>query len=429
MLYRIVNTLLTTLLCGNLAFSQPSNDACISPVSLCPNQAVSGSNFGASATVCPDCEDDFNFCFSGTNSVWFRFTTNTTGGTVNIDFSNLVFNNQVSRGTQLQACIVEAVVPCDGATYTLVGNCINNASGNFTLTATGLPANTSYYIIVNGAVNGGATLPAEATFSIVGSGSGFDRLPPGISIGGPTGVICPSTLVNLTAYVDNCQDTSSFYWEVNDTLRAITQTELWQTSSLKDGDIIKVTCSCFSVCPDTLSATMGPVSVDNLFVDAGNDVTIESGQSTILQGNSNGTSFFWTPVIGLSSPNTISTVASPETTTTYFLTALNNNCSLIDEVTVTITDHLVIPGSFSPNGDGVNDTWVIDGIANYPNAQVIIYDRWGQSIADISGYSNEKAWDGSNKGKPVTDGVYFYSLNLDGSGNEHIIKGSITIIR
>lgn len=426
---QFVNGLLMIFITGTTAFGQPTNDGCINRTELCPNQIFSGTNFGATATVCPSCEDDFTFCFSGTNSVWYGFTTNLTGGTVNIDIGNLNFNLQANRGNQLQGCIVQAAVPCDGSTLTLVSNCVNNATTNFTLTATGLTPNTFYYVVINGAKNGGATLAAEATFDIIASGPGIDRAAPGLSIGGPNGIICPKNPQDFTAYLANCQDTSSFYWTVNDTLRAITSTSLWQTSNLKNGDIIAVTCSCFTVCPDTLSASFGPITVDDLWVNAGPDISIESGQSTLLNGSSNGTFFFWSPTQGLSNPNSNTSVASPETTTTYFLTAQNMNCSLTDQLTVTVTDHLVVPGSFSPNGDGINDTWVIDGIANYPNAQLQIYDRWGQAIADIPGYSKEKAWDGTNKGKPVSDGVYFYSLNLDGSGEEHILKGAITVIR
>lgn len=426
---RFVKGLLIVLITSFTAYGQPANDACNNRIELCPNQIFTGSNVNASATVCPDCEDDFSFCFTGTNSVWYGFTTNMIGGTVNIDFGNLNFNIQANRGNQLQACILQATVPCDASTFVLMSNCISNATTNFTLTAAGLLPNTFYYLVINGAKNGGATFSAEASFDIIASGPGIDRLPLGISIGGPSGTICPNKPQDFTAYLANCQDTSSFYWTVNDTLRAITITSLWQTAQLKTGDVIKVTCSCYNVCPDTLTATFGPITVDNLWVNAGPDVAIESGQSIILTGSSNGLIYFWTPINGLSNPNSNSTVASPETTTTYALTAQNTNCSLTDYLIITVLDRLVIPGSFSPNGDGVNDTWVIDGIANYPNATVKIYDRWGQSIADIPGYSKEKAWDGTNKGKSISDGVYFYALNLDGSGEENILKGSITVIR
>ena len=429
MYFRAVKVLLISLLSIPSVFSQLANDACATAISLCPNTSYSGSNIGATATVCPDCEDDFTFCFSGTNSVWYQFNTNVTGGDVTINFSNVVFNFQLGRGPELQAAIVQALVPCDAATYTVVSNCEAGSTGGFTLSALGLTANTTYYIVINGAINGGATQPAEATFDLIGSGTGFDRPPAGISIGGPTMTICPQTPTSFTTYLANCTDTSNFYWSVNGVLKSVTSTSLWLTSDLKDGDVVSVVCSCFDVCPDTLTATYPPVSVDPLTVDAGPDLTLQAGGSIQLIGNSNGTDFMWSPTQTLNTPYAITTYATPDETTIYTLTALNANCSLSDEMTIFVSNNLEIPGSFSPNGDGHNDKWIIDGISFYPDAQVVIYDRWGQKIAEISGYSLIKAWDGTNTGKPVSDGVYFYSLDLRQNNDTKPLKGSITVIR
>ncbi|MEQ9383492.1 MAG: gliding motility-associated C-terminal domain-containing protein, partial [Imperialibacter sp.] len=83
----------------------------------------------------------------------------------------------------------------------------------------------------------------------------------------------------------------------------------------------------------------------------------------------------------------------------------------------------VIPKGFSPNGDGINDAFVIKGIESYPNNKVQIFNRWGNAIFEIQGYNNQnKVWNsesniglilGSNK---VPDGTYFYLIDLgDGS--------------
>ncbi len=429
MRFLAVKVLLISFLCAIEGFAQLANDACATATSLCPSVGVSGSNIGATAATCPTCEDNFTFCFSGTNSVWYQFNTNVTGGDVAFTFSNLNFNLQANRGNQLQATIVQAVVPCDAATYAMVSNCEAGSAGAFTISATGLPANTTYYLVVNGAKNGGATLPAEATFDLIGSGTGFDRPPAGLSIGGPTMTVCPQTPTSFTAYLVNCTDTSDFYWSVNGTLRAVTQSSLWLTSELQNGDVVSVVCSCFNICPDTLTYTYPAVSVDPLTVDAGPDLTVQAGGSVQLVGTSNGTDFMWNPTQTLNTPYAISTYATPEQTTVYTLTALNANCALSDEMTVFVSDNLTIPGSFSPNGDGHNDKWVIEGIEFYPDAQVVVYDRWGQKIADIAGYSLTKAWDGTNKGKPVSDGVYFYSLDLRLNNDTKPLKGSITVIR
>lgn len=427
---RIGLALCLLIMCqGFPSFAQQGSDACITATALCPSTTYTGSNYGASATVCPGCEDDFNFCFSGSNSVWYQFTTNVTGGDVNFTISNILFNPVTIRGTALQATIIEAQVPCDAATYTQVGNCEAAGVGTITLSATALPANTTYYLVVNGATNGVATLPAEATFDLIGSGNGFDRPAAGISIVGPDFTICPETPTTFNVYLANCTDTSFFTWMVNGIPKAVTEINFWQTSTLQTGDIISVTCTCFEICKDTLTATLPAIVVDGLTVDAGPDVTIQLGESTQLTGISNGTDFSWSPILALNTPYSITTFASPEETTTYTLSALNSTCSLSDEVTVFITNNLEIPGSFSPNGDGSNDKWIIPGIEFYPDAQLIIYDRWGQQITNISGYSHAKAWDGLFKGKPVSDGVYFYSLDLRKNDGSKPLKGSVTVIR
>ncbi len=421
----LVNVLLSAF-CG---FSQPSNDACGNAFELCPNTVTSGTNVGATATVCPDCEDDLTFCFFGSSSVWYSFTTNSLGGNVTVDFSNIAFVPGPTLGTQLQAAIFEATVPCAANSFTLVSNCQGGSSGNFQLNATGLSPNTSYIFVVNGAINGTATQPARATFDVQVFGPGADRIPPGIALGGPSGQICPKTQTGFTAYLANCTDTSQFVWSVNGVVTAITDIELWQTSELQDGDVVSVTCNCFSVCPVTLNATHPAISVDNLTVDAGVDQSITLGTTVTLTGTTNGTIYQWSPASEVLSPNNISTIATPSQTTTYFFTGSNVNCSLSDDITVFITDVLEIPGSFSPNGDGANDLWYIPGIEYYPNAQMTIYSRWGQIIAQVTGYSHARAWDGTHNGKSVPDGVYFYELNLYDGNKEDIRKGNVTVIR
>lgn len=425
----VVNLLLMVTLTVFNCWSQPPNDGCAQATPLCPGQVIAASNTGATATVCPNCEDDFNFCFPGTNSVWFTFVTNTTGGNVSIDVSNLVFTGGPGQGTQLQGTIIQATVPCDASTFTALGNCVAGSTGNFTLAATGLPPQTTFYVVINGATNGGAIQPAEASFSIAASGSGFDRPLAGASISGPSGTICPNTPITFLGNLSNCTDTSAASWYLNGNLISVAPEFFLQTSVIQDGDVLTMECSCFTDCPQALTATFGPMSVENLYVDAGTDQTISSGESAILSGTTNGNSYYWTPAGSLATPNALQTTAIPTSTTTYFLTASSASCTISDDVTITVTDHFVIPGSFSPNGDGTNDTWIIKGIEFFPNAQVTIYDRWGQEVADIVGYSPQKAWDGTHKGKPVTDGVYFYVVDLRDSKYDEPFKGYVTVLR
>ncbi len=74
-------------------------------------------------------------------------------------------------------------------------------------------------------------------------------------------------------------------------------------------------------------------------------------------------------------------------------------------------DQIIIPNTFTPNGDGINDTWEVKYLLNYPNCMVMIYDRSGKEIFRSSGYS--AAWNGTIAGKPLPFGTYYYVINLN----------------
>jgi gliding motility-associated-like protein len=73
--------------------------------------------------------------------------------------------------------------------------------------------------------------------------------------------------------------------------------------------------------------------------------------------------------------------------------------------------NLKIPNAFSPNGDGIHDQWTIEVLADFPNCQVEIFDRWGQRMFYSKGYT--QPWDGTVKGQPAATGTYYYIINLN----------------
>ncbi len=92
-------------------------------------------------------------------------------------------------------------------------------------------------------------------------------------------------------------------------------------------------------------------------------------------------------------------------------------------------EYVSIPEGFSPNGDGINDKFVIKGIKDFPNSKLIIFNRWGNEIFKASGYQND--WDGRAKNsltvgtKIVPEGTYYYVIDL-GNGSK-VIKGYVYI--
>jgi len=86
---------------------------------------------------------------------------------------------------------------------------------------------------------------------------------------------------------------------------------------------------------------------------------------------------------------------------------------------------LVIPNTFTPNGDGVNDTWNIKNMDNYPNSSVNIFNRWGQKLYTSIGYPIP--WDGKYNGSTLPAGTYYYII--DPKNGHGVISGWVAIIR
>lgn len=149
----------------------------------------------------------------------------------------------------------------------------------------------------------------------------------------------------------------------------------------------------------------------------GDPVTLSStgGVSQIWSGPNNYSSQEQNPVV--------TTNSSSIHSGWYYLTVVDaNGCLGYDSVQVSVETNsncLLIPNLITPDGDFMNDTWTINGIENFPNAEVEIYNRWGNLVYYSSPYMND--WDGAvnrgatidgNDGK-VPVGTYFYILRLN----------------
>lgn len=164
-------------------------------------------------------------------------------------------------------------------------------------------------------------------------------------------------------------------------------------------------------------------------VDAGPDQFVLAGGEVMLKASVSGSSGYqykWTPATWLNNPGILQPTAKPMDDVLYTLTVTGlGGCSDADEVLITYLLKPEIPNAFSPNNDGINDTWIIKHLDTYPGATVQVFDRYGKAVLRSEGYN--KTWDGTSNGRPMPAGVYYYII--DPKNGLKPITGSVTIIR
>lgn len=158
------------------------------------------------------------------------------------------------------------------------------------------------------------------------------------------------------------------------------------------------------------------------------EVTVAEGESVVLPARVvPAGQYAWTPPDGLSSTAVLTPTASPAQTTAYRLKATSpEGCTTEDTIRVVVLSaRLRVPTAFSPNGDGLNDTWELFGKEAFPDLEVRIFNRWGTEIFRSKGY--DRPFDGTHAGQSVPVGAYPYSISL-GPG-KHTYRGVLTVLR
>jgi gliding motility-associated-like protein len=119
----------------------------------------------------------------------------------------------------------------------------------------------------------------------------------------------------------------------------------------------------------------------------------------------------------------------PRGTTTYAVVVTNSfgYQATIPVLLTVIVDYKLVPNNLlTPNGDGVNDKWVIPNIDMYPDNEVMVYDKAGRAVFAKRGYNNE--WDGTVNGKLLKEDAYFYVIKFNKDGALPI-RGYVSIVR
>ena len=178
---------------------------------------------------------------------------------------------------------------------------------------------------------------------------------------------------------------------------------------------------------DSIQVTVYSIPV----VDAGQNEEVYFSNSYILSGTAPANAAIsWSLLSGsgeISDPNQIqTTVEGLAIGPNSFQMAVNSagGCFVSDQITLN-----VIPfqpeRAFSPNGDNINDFFVLPGLEDHPNSDISIFNRWGQLVFEAEDYQNN--WDGSNQEMvPQPPDTYFYVLVLE---NGTLIKGNLALQR
>jgi gliding motility-associated-like protein len=96
----------------------------------------------------------------------------------------------------------------------------------------------------------------------------------------------------------------------------------------------------------------------------------------------------------------------------------------IIDVTVNPKKCIDIPNTITPNGDGINDTWIIDNLDIFNDANLKVFNEWGKLVFEGDGTSK---WDGTHRGKALPTATYYYVITVLGGSEPY--SGGITIIR
>ena len=164
-------------------------------------------------------------------------------------------------------------------------------------------------------------------------------------------------------------------------------------------------------------------------VNAGPDKNVLEGGSVRLDATAYAIQpqYSWTPVEYLTDSKILQPrVVNPKTDMTYRLTVTGKGgCQFSDDVFVKLLKFPAIPNTFSPNNDGINDTWRIDYLNSYPDNRVQIFTRAGKLVFESRGYTTP--WDGTLKGKPLPFDTYYYIIE-PGNGRDPI-TGYVTILK
>jgi gliding motility-associated-like protein len=167
----------------------------------------------------------------------------------------------------------------------------------------------------------------------------------------------------------------------------------------------------------------------NPSVTAGEDFTVNLDEPAFLNASGSGT-LTWLYGDGIYCKPCPNSQIFPKSSGCYVIESINiHGCKSTDEVCVNVTANynLFIPSSFTPNGDGINDTFLTYG-TGITKFDLSIFDRWGEELFKTN--DQLKGWDGTYKSQLSKTDIYVYKISYTGlDGKTHTKTGHVTLLK
>ena len=313
---------------------------------------------------------------------------------------------------------IPTITGTNGGTFTISpSGTINVATGEVDIQATGIGSFTVYY----NTTSAGNACPSVDSVQITINPQNTINI-------NPVNPICLNDTLNLSA---NTTGTGTVTWYADAAGTIVIGTGNPLTYVPTSGGSVTIYANNVGSC----SSEMDSVTITVNFVDAVINATPVTGSSPLDvffgNGSAGATNYFWN--FGNGSTDTIfeptHTYTNPGSFTATLIVT-NGVCWDTATVIIEVFDEssILIPTIFTPNGDGSNDFFRVDGI-NLKHVEGEIYNRWGQKMFSWNNVNG--MWDGKTlSGADAADGTYYFIIRAEGiDGKEYFQKGTLTLIR
>ena len=217
-----------------------------------------------------------------------------------------------------------------------------------------------------------------------------------------------------------------WYWNFGDGVYATQQNPLHTYADSGNFTVHLYMINSYGCMSDTMSKPFNvyPYPV----ISAGPDLLILEGLSQVIPATAYGHNmqYAWTSNTYLNNTAILNPICAPIDDISYTLTVTGiGGCPSVDQVKIIVLKKPLIPNTFSPNDDGINDLWEIQYLKTYPKAKIQVFTRTGQLVFESNGYN--KPWDGTKAGVALPVDTYYYIIEPE-SGRAPV-TGYVTIIK